>query len=97
MTYEGEGNPVDGLIAVGRGEDIASQLIGATAEQAVTLSSEYFPEGTAAVLNAAAAAGETAGLIVTYVDDTTGNRVSAAWDSHHLGPKPDRRSAASLL
>lgn len=81
LTYEGEGNPIEGLITVGRGEDIASQLLAAGAEDAIAFSSAHFPDQTAAVLNAAAEAGELAGIVVTYIDDTTGNRVSGTWNS----------------
>lgn len=81
LTYEGEGNPIEGLITVGRGEDLASQLIALRATEAVAFSSAHFPDQTAAVLNAAAQTGELAGLVVSYVDDATGNTVSGTWNS----------------
>ena len=64
VTYEGAGNPVEGLRIVGRGEDVATQLMAAGAEQAILFSAEQFPEQTEAVLNAAARAGELANVIL---------------------------------
>ncbi|MCZ7488595.1 filamentous hemagglutinin N-terminal domain-containing protein [Rhizobium rhizogenes] len=79
VTYEGGGNPVEGLRVIARGEDIVSVLAASGTEAAIGFSSEHFPEQTAAVLSAITAAGEAANVAVTYVDEATGKTVSTNW------------------
>jgi filamentous hemagglutinin len=81
LTYEGEGNPVQGLILVGQGEDIGQRLLAAGGEKALQFASAQFPKETAAVLDAAAAAGELASVGVTYLDRATGQYVSTGWNN----------------
>ncbi|WP_299150242.1 DUF637 domain-containing protein [uncultured Tateyamaria sp.] len=80
LTAEGNGNPIDGLIEVGRGDDLLSSVAAAGSEQALAFASSQFPDQTAAVLNAVEAVGEGANVAISYVDNATGNRISTTWD-----------------
>ena len=79
-TYEGGGNPVEGLRVIGRGEDLVQALAAAGLSQAIAFSSENFPAETKAFLDAAAAVGVLADMAITYVDEATGKVVSTNWN-----------------
>ncbi len=79
VTYQGDGNPVEGLRVIARGEDIVNVLAAAGTEAAIGFSSEHFPHETEAVLGAITAAGEAANVAITYLDKATGKTVSSNW------------------
>ncbi|WP_192798426.1 hypothetical protein, partial [Brucella intermedia] len=79
-TYEGGGNPAEGLRVIGRGEDLVQALVAGGAAQALAFSSENFPEQTKAFLEAAAYVGALGDTAVTYIDEATGKVVSTTWN-----------------
>ena len=76
----GEGDPIEGLRRIGRGEDLLSELAGMAGEEALAFATDNFPEQTATVINAMILAGETANVIIQWTDDATGNVVSTTWN-----------------
>ena len=80
VMSEGDGNFYEGLRTIGRGEDLASQLIATGTQEAVKFSLEHFPESTENVLNVLIATGEIASATFEYIDDAKGNVVSTTWD-----------------
>ena len=79
-TYEGGGNPIEGLQRIGQGEDLLSVLGAAGAAEVFQFSSDHFPGTTAALVAAAAAVGEQGSLIVSWLDRSTGQVVSKTWN-----------------
>lgn len=80
-TYSGDGNPLDGLAAIGEGEDPLSKAIESGTTAAVEFSAAHYPEETMATLSVIEAIGDGVDATVTYFDDATGNYVSAQWNS----------------
>ena len=80
-TVEGDGDPLEGLARIGRGEDQVSEWL----REGVEWSLEEHPESTLEVLNVLEAMGEGVDATVTWVDDATGNRMSGLW--HELDPE----------
>ena len=92
-TVEGDGDPLEGLARIGRGEDQVSQWL----QDGVEWSLEEHPESTLAVLGVLEAMGEGIDATVTWVDDATGNTMSGLW--HELDPETQDqvKGAATLL
>jgi filamentous hemagglutinin len=80
-TGVGDGNPVLGLQTIGQGQDPLSQALVNGAQAAVNLSMQQYPRETQATLQVMAAAGQAVDASISYVDDATGNVVSANWNS----------------
>jgi filamentous hemagglutinin len=80
VTATGDGNPLIGLEQIGKGEDPLSEAIASGVTSAVEFSSEHYPEQTQQTLELLSNVGETISATVEYVDDATGNRVSAQWN-----------------
>ena len=80
VLLSGNGDPVEGLQTIGRGEDLVSELSAAAGEKGIAFASSHFPEETAAVIDAMVAVGEAANVVVSYVDASTGHTVSGAWN-----------------
>ncbi|CAC9593576.1 hypothetical protein [uncultured Gammaproteobacteria bacterium] len=76
----GDGNPVDGLETIGQGSDPLSKVITQGAQTAIELSYEHFPDKTQNTLDFIAKVGNDLDATVKYVDDKTGNVVSAQWN-----------------
>ncbi len=89
--YQGEGDPLDGLEAIGAGEDDLSKAIATGVNKAVELSYESYPEQTQATLQLLQRVGEGVDATVTYVDEKTGKTVSSAW--HQLDESTQNRLA----
>jgi adhesin HecA-like repeat protein len=80
ILAEGGGDPLEGLRVIGAGESLIQQLAAAGAGEVLAFSNEHFPDQTAAVIDTLISVGEAANVVVSYVDDLTGNVVSAAWN-----------------
>jgi hypothetical protein len=80
-TGVGGGNPVEGLKAIGSGNDPLSKAMASGTQAAVSLSMSQFPAETRAALNLLAAAGQQVDAALSYVDDRTGQVVSTQWNS----------------
>ncbi|GFM38030.1 hypothetical protein DSM19430T_27140 [Desulfovibrio psychrotolerans] len=80
-TVEGGGDVVAGIRRIGAGDDTASKLVESGLLAAGELAYEVAPEQTEWVLSQLSVLGAGADAIVTYVDDKTGNTVSAYWSS----------------
>ena len=78
---EGDGDPLEGLARIGRGEDQISEWL----RDGVEWSLEEYPETTLAVLGVLETMGEGVDAAVTWVDDQTGNTMSGLW--HELDPE----------
>ncbi len=76
----GEGDPIEGLRRIGRGEDLLSELAGLAGEEALAFATDNFPEQTAVVINAMIAAGEVANVVIQWTDEATGQVVSSTWN-----------------
>jgi hypothetical protein len=76
----GDGNPVDGLEAIGQGDDPVSKVITQGAQTAIELSYEHFPDTTKNTLDFIGKVGNGLEATVKYVDDKTGNVISAQWN-----------------
>jgi len=76
----GEGDPIEGLRRIGRGEDLLSELAGLAGEEALAFATDNFPEETAVVINAMVAAGEAANVVIQWTDEATGHVVSSTWN-----------------
>lgn len=63
------------------GKDPIGKAIASGVSDAIEISNKNYPEQTQASLRALSAVKETAGVVVTYVDDQTGRVVSTKWDS----------------
>jgi hypothetical protein len=77
---EGDGNPIDGLQLIGRGDDPLSQALEKGTAVAVSLSMQQYPQETRAVLNLLASTGEAIEATVRYLDEKSGQRVSRQWN-----------------
>lgn len=80
-TVEGGGDVVAGIRRIGAGDDTASKLVESGLLAAGELAYEVAPEQTEWVIGQLSVLGAGADAIVTYVDDKTGNTVSAYWSS----------------
>ncbi|WP_252177530.1 hypothetical protein [Endozoicomonas sp. 4G] len=67
------------LETLGRGEDPLTQGIEQATESMVRVSYQHFPEGTERVLHALSRVDSAMDAVVEFIDDSTGNRVSAVW------------------
>ncbi|WP_241084909.1 DUF637 domain-containing protein [Candidatus Vondammii sp. HM_W22] len=82
---QGDGDLLAGLEKIGTGEDDLGRAINSGVTKAVELSYQQFPEATIATLDVLSAVGEGITATVTWLDDSTGNEVSAQW--HKLDEK----------
>nr|VFK22545.1 MAG: Haemagluttinin repeat [Candidatus Kentron sp. LPFa] len=80
-TYEGEGNPVEGVQKIGRGEDTLSLAVDSAIKEGVNLAYEYAPEATEVTLSKVEDVSEYAGKVVQFVDEKTGRIVSSSWNN----------------
>ena len=79
ILYEGNGDPIESLKTIGRGDDALRELLALGVGEALAISSDNFPESTQRVLNSLHSIGEGINIAVTYTDDATGNIVSSTW------------------
>lgn len=80
ILYEGEGDPLEGLRRIGAEETSLQRFIAELGGDVIRLSGEHFPKTTQSVLEALDELEEGAGILVFWVDDQTGNRVSYYWN-----------------
>ena len=80
-VYAGDGDPIEGLANIGKGDDPLSKAIVEGTTEAVKLSYKHYPEETRATLEVLGELGEAADALVTYVDEATGNQVSYQWNA----------------
>ena len=80
-TQQGDGNILDGLEEIGKGDDALSQAIRSGVSKAVELSYEQYPEATASTLKLLASVGKQIDATVTYINDLTGNTASSQWNA----------------
>ena len=92
-TVEGDGDPLEGLARIGRGEDQVSEWL----QEGVEWSLEEHPESTLAVLGVIEAMGEGIDATVTWVDDATDNKMSALWNELDPETQDQVKGAATLL
>ena len=81
MVYAGDGNPVQGLIRIGEGEDPISQGTEQAAESAVNWLATNAPWVTNFVLSTRKVVAGGVEATITYVDGLTGGTVIRAWDA----------------
>ncbi|MDH2925011.1 filamentous hemagglutinin family protein [Nicoletella semolina] len=81
VTLSGKGNPLDGFEVIGRGEDPLGRVLSSATNATVELAMAMAPEMTTLVFQALGEVGEVTGIVVSYVDDITGNIVSRQWSS----------------
>lgn len=79
-TGVGDGNPMEGLARIGRGDDPLSKAMSAATEAGVEWSARNYPEETMAVLGVLEAANNAMDATLTYVDEKTGQQVSKRWN-----------------
>jgi hypothetical protein len=77
----GQGDPVEGLKQIGKGNDPFSQALAGLTSGAVNLANSQWPNETRAVLNFMAATGAKVDAVISYVDDKTGKVVSSNWNA----------------
>jgi filamentous hemagglutinin len=80
-VYAGDGDPIEGLANIGKGDDPLSEAIVEGTTEAVKLSYKHYPEETRATLEVLGELGGAADALVTYVDEATGNQVSYQWNA----------------
>ena len=79
------------LETIGRGEDFISQGVEWATESAIRISYETFPEETEKVLDVLSRVDQSIGVVVEFLDDSTGNKVSTQWE------KLDETTQARIL
>ena len=79
-TWQGDGDPLEGLAKIGEGSDLFSQMMeeGRTAQMEWMVSE--FPEETEVVFNILETIDTNIDAVITYIDDATGNKVSKKWN-----------------
>ena len=92
-TVEGDGDPLEGLARIGRGEDQVSEWL----QDGVEWSLEEYPETTLTVLSYLDAVDQTIDATVTWVDDATGNEMSGLWNELDSETQDQIRGGATLL
>ncbi len=90
-TGVGDGDPLEGLAVIGRGDDPLSQAMAAATTEIIELSARYYPDQTVAVLSVLQATKDTIDATITYVDEATNKEVSIRWN------RLDQRTREQLI
>ena len=80
VTWQGDGNPLDGLADIGTGDHPLAHALAAVSANAVEWSAKEYPEATEAFLGTLDALDGAIDATITYVDDQTGKFVSKRWN-----------------
>ncbi|SIR15803.1 Possible hemagglutinin, partial [Rhizobium sp. RU33A] len=79
-TGVGDGDPLEGLAVIGRGDDPLSQAMATATTEAIEWSARHYPDQTIAVLSVLQATNNAIDATITYVDEATGKEVSTRWN-----------------
>ncbi|VVH63939.1 hypothetical protein BSPWISOX_2300 [uncultured Gammaproteobacteria bacterium] len=93
----GDGNPVDGLETIGQGNDPLTKVIAQGSQAVIKLSYEHFPEATENTLDLIAQVGNGLDVTVKYIDNKTGNVVSAQWDELDKATQDQIKGASKIV
>lgn len=96
-TGVGDGNPMEGLARIGRGDDPLSKAMSAATEAGVEWSARNYPEETMAVLGVLEAANNAMDATLTYVDEKTGQQVSKRWNDIDPRTRDQLKGAGKVL
>jgi filamentous hemagglutinin len=96
-TGVGDGDPMEGLARIGRGDDPLSKAMAAATEAGVEWSARHYPEETMAVLGVLEAANNAMDATLTYVDETTGKEVSKRWNDIDPHTRDQLKGAGKVL
>jgi hypothetical protein len=78
--FVGEGDPVEGVETIGKGEDPISEGVAAGTDKAIEFAYSTDPEKTQAVMDGLQQIGNTIDATVEYFDESTGKVVSKSWN-----------------
>ncbi|WP_139330653.1 contact-dependent growth inhibition system immunity protein [Rhizobium sp. RU33A] len=90
-TGVGDGDPLEGLAVIGRGDDTLSQAMATATTEIIELSARHYPDQTIAVLSVLQATNNAIDATITYVDGATGKEVSTRWN------RLDQRTREQLI
>ncbi|MBR0573024.1 DUF637 domain-containing protein [Pasteurella atlantica] len=80
IFYSGDGDPIEGLEQIGKGDDPLSKAMAAGVSSAIELSAKYYPEKTKIVLDILEYADSAIDATITYLDENTGKHISTRWN-----------------
>lgn len=90
-TGVGDGDPLEGLAVIGRGDDPLSQAMATATTEAIEWSARHYPDQTIAVLSVLQATNNAIDATITYIDEATNKEVSTRWN------RLDQRTREQLI
>jgi hypothetical protein len=84
-------------VVIGQGNDPLTKVIGQGAQAAIELSYEHFPKATEKTLDLIAQVGNGLDVTVKYIDNKTGNVVSAQWNELDKATQDQIKGASKIV